>query len=114
MYYNESLFDLQGTAGVLVYTSYKVCGILSAMPKKPNDDKALYTYAGLVFSYSSLNYTRICHATKMEIWILIVLSVCSLQNVAAREFVNSSVYGDRLDAPSFGPRVLLSNPVLRR
>jgi hypothetical protein len=64
MCYNESLFDLQGTAGVLVYTSYKVCGILSAMPKKPNDDKALYTYAGLVLSYSSLNYTRICHAKK--------------------------------------------------
>ncbi|XP_035714297.1 latrophilin-like protein 1 isoform X2 [Folsomia candida] len=34
------------TAAVLIYTSYKVCGLLSAMPKKPNDDKSLYTYAG--------------------------------------------------------------------
>jgi len=37
---------LQATAAVLAYTSYRVCGLLSAMPKKPNDDKALYLYAG--------------------------------------------------------------------
>jgi len=41
-----NLMKLQATAAVLVYTSYRVCGLLSAMPKKPSDDKALYTYAG--------------------------------------------------------------------